>query len=388
MRHRSRLGIRMAATVACVTFASAVGAGATIAAPTAPQVPGAAQTPSSTAYSAGMYAAMQRDLGLNRAQTDALFATQNRAAGTERQLRGALGATFAGAWLQAQRLNVAVTDQAGLARVRAAGADAKLVSRSESTMNGLITKLNDRASAAPKSVTGWYYDVATNSVVLQAKPGTSSAATSFATASGVGRSAVRVLESAAVPRPLYNVRGGDAYYIGSSARCSIGFAVSGGFVSAGHCDLGGQVYGYNQVAMGTFRGSSFPGNDYSWVGVNSNWTPRPWVNNYAGGNVTVTGSSEAAVGATVCRSGSTTGWHCGQIQQRNASVTYAEGTVSGLIRTNVCAEPGDSGGSLVAGSQAQGVTSGGNGNCSVGGTTYFQPVNEILSHFGLSLTRG
>src|SRR3712207_7600928 len=48
---------------------------------------------------------------------------------------------------------------------------------------------------------------------------------------------------------------------------------------------------------------------------------------------------------------------CGTIQAFNTSVSYPQGVVSGLIRTNVCAEPGDSGGSLVAGNQAQGVTS-------------------------------
>ncbi len=113
--------------------------------------------------------------------------------------------------------------------------------------------------------------------------------------------------------------------------------------------------------------SSFPGNDYAYVNVGSDDTPIGAVNNYSGGTVNVAGSTQAAVGSTVCRSGSTTGWHCGTIQAFNASVTYAEGTVSGLIRTNVCAEPGDSGGSLLAGTQAQGMTSGGSGNCSSGG---------------------
>ncbi|HWH00005.1 MAG TPA: carbohydrate-binding protein, partial [Pilimelia sp.] len=58
------------------------------------------------------------------------------------------------------------------------------------------------------------------------------------------------------------------------------------------------------------------------------------------------------------------------------------------IRTTVCAEPGDSGGSLIAGTQAQGVTSGGSGNCRTGGTTYFQPVNEILQVYSLTLMTG
>jgi streptogrisin C len=51
----------------------------------------------------------------------------------------------------------------------------------------------------------------------------------------------------------------------------------------------------------------------------------------------------------------------------------------------VCAEPGDPGGSFVSGDQAQGVTSGGSGDCSSGGTTFFQPVNEILSALRLTL---
>ena len=68
--------------------------------------------------------------------------------------------------------------------------------------------------------------------------------------------------------------------------------------------------------------------------------------------------------------------------------------VRGLTRTNVCAEPGDSGGSFVSnpGSgtrvTARGMTSGGSGNCRTGGTTFFQPVGEALSAYGLTLYTG
>ncbi|MGK5643450.1 S1 family peptidase, partial [Streptomyces sp. URMC 126] len=83
-------------------------------------------------------------------------------------------------------------------------------------------------------------------------------------------------------RPYYDVRGGEAYYINGRSRCSVGFSVTrgtqGGFVTAGHCGRpGDSVTGHNQQPMGSFQGSSFPGNDYAWVAVNSNWTPRPWV---------------------------------------------------------------------------------------------------------------
>jgi streptogrisin C len=100
----------------------------------------------------------------------------------------------------------------------------------------------------------------------------------------------------------------------------------------------------------------------------------------------VRGSAEAPIGASICRSGSTTGWHCGTVLGKNETVNYSSGeTVHELTRTSVCAEPGDSGGSYISGDQAQGVTSGGWGDCSGGGETWYQPVNEILAAYGLTL---
>ncbi|WP_026127391.1 S1 family peptidase, partial [Nocardiopsis lucentensis] len=97
------------------------------------------------------------------------------------------------------------------------------------------------------------------------------------------------------------------------------------------------------------------------------------------------GSNAAPIGSSICRSGSTTGWHCGTIQARNQTVRYPQGTVYYLTRTNVCAEPGDSGGSFISGTQAQGMTSGGSGNCSSGGTTFYQEVDPVESAWGVRL---
>jgi streptogrisin C len=253
----------------------------------------------------------------------------------------------------------------------------KLVQRSESDLDAVKSALDANVAKAPRSVPGWYVDLPTNTVVVKSQPGKVAAAREFVASSGVPASAVRYYVTTEEPRPLIDVIGGNAYNIGSGTRCSVGFSVNGGFVTAGHCG-----------STGASRGSSFPGNDYAWVQVAAGNTPRGLVNNYSGGAVSVAGSQDAPVGSTVCRSGSTTGWHCGTIQARNSSVTYPQGTVSGLIQTTVCAEPGDSGGSLLAGTQAQGVTSGGSGNCRTGGTTYFQPVNEILQTYGLTLVTG
>jgi streptogrisin C len=382
---------RVAAAAAAMLLPVGVLAASAVPAAAAPDAApiGPSLVPVAEAASPEMLAAMQRDLGLSAKEARERIARDNRGSQLEVELRRALGGAFGGAWLtdDAQTLTVAITDAAQAERVRAAGAQPKLVKRSEAMLNSVKSKLDSKASrASADAVAGWYVDVTTNSVVVLARD--TKAADTFVAASGVDRDAVRVVATTEQPRLLYDVRGGDAYYIGGG-RCSIGFSVNGGFVTAGHCGVTGQATtGYNGVSQGTFRGSSFPGNDYAWVQTNSNWTPQPWVNNYSGGNVIVAGSQEAAVGASVCRSGSTTGWRCGTIQAKNATVNYAEGTVYGLTRTNACAEPGDSGGSWLSGQQAQGVTSGGSGNCTIGGTTYFQPVNEILSAYNLTLRTG
>ncbi|MEW2383501.1 S1 family peptidase [Micromonospora sp. NPDC047707] len=337
------------------------------------------------AASSEMLAAMQRDLGLTADAARTRIARDEKGSRTDASLRRSLGSAYAGGWLTPDGLVVAVTGAAAADRVKAAGARATIVGRSGAQLDRVKSTLDRHAAKAPaESVPGWYVDVTTNTVVVLAR-GDTRAATAFVRASRVDAAAIRVVRTTEAPRTFYDVRGGDAYYMGGG-RCSVGFSVTGGFVTAGHCGTTGTAtQGYNQVSQGTFRGSSFPGNDYAWVQTNSNWTPQPWVNNYSGGNVTVAGSTEAAVGAAICRSGSTTGWRCGSVQAKNQTVNYPQGTVTGLTRTNACAEPGDSGGSWLSGQQAQGVTSGGSGNCSSGGTTYFQPLNEILSVYGLTL---
>ncbi|XVS64913.1 S1 family peptidase [Actinosynnema sp. CA-299493] len=381
--------VRLATAVLLATGTATALSVPAMAAPAAPQGASPADTES---YPAGLLQAAQRDLGLTAEQVTARLASDTRAGDVEAAARSAVGSAYAGSWINAAtgKLVVAVTDSAKAGAARAAGADAKHVAFSHQQLTGAKSTID--ALSAPTSITGWRVDEQTNSVVVEVnRLQRDAAAESFlATAKAISPS-VRVVEVDQSPTTLYDTRGGDAYYIGSG-RCSVGFAVSGGFVTAGHCGRSGTATtGFNRVSQGTFAGSSFPGNDYAWVRTNSNWTSRPWVNRYNGSNVTVTGSTSAAVGAAICRSGSTTGWRCGTVQAKNQTVNYSQGSVSGLTRTNACAEPGDSGGSWVAGSgysQAQGVTSGGSGNCSSGGTTYFQPVGEILSAYGLSLTRG
>ncbi|MFB7032505.1 S1 family peptidase, partial [Streptomyces sp. NPDC056295] len=139
-------------------------------------------------------------------------------------------------------------------------------------------------------------------------------------------------------------------------------------------------------SIGTTTGSSFPGNDYGIIRHSNASAADGRVYLYNGSYRDITAAGNAYVGQSVQRSGSTTGLRSGTVTGLNATVNYGNGDiVYGLIQTNVCAEPGDSGGAMFSGTTALGLTSGGSGNCSSGGTTFFQPVTEALSAYGVSI---
>jgi streptogrisin C len=369
--------------LAASVILATVGAAAAITVPAIATTGEEERNPAANSAEPELLAALQRDLRLSADQAQRRLDSERAATRTLAELRQDVSTAYAGGWLNKDsgQLMVAVTDSALADEVRAAGAQPKIVERTANELDTLKQSLDRRAAAASPELPGWYVDVATNSVVVLANAGAEAAAREFAgDAPGV-----RVVSTDEAPVPFFDVRGGDPFFIGNG-RCSVGFSVVGGFVTAGHCgQVGDDTTGFNRQAQGTFSASSFPGDDFGVVRVNGDWTPRPVVNDFNGGEVVVAGSEEAPVGASICRSGSTTGTRCGVIQAKNATVNYPEGTVTGLTRTNVCAEPGDSGGSWMSGDQAQGVTSGGSGNCTVGGTTFFQPLNEILQRNNLTL---
>ncbi|MPY63711.1 S1 family peptidase [Streptomyces spongiae] len=186
------------------------------------------------------------------------------------------------------------------------------------------------------------------------------------------------------------IKGGDAIYA-SSWRCSLGFNVKNSsgadyFVTAGHCTDGAGTWWSNSghtTTLGTTSGSSFPTNDYGLV----RYTNTSVTKSGTAGSVDITRAATPAVNTSVIRTGSTTGTHTGRVTALNATVNYGGGDiVYGMIQTTVCAEPGDSGGPLYGSNgTAYGLTSGGSGNCTSGGTTFFQPVTEALSAYGVSV---
>jgi streptogrisin D len=306
-------------------------------------------------------------------------------------LAGSLGSDqTAGTYLDQAtgRMVVTVTDSAAAEAVRAAGGVAKLVARSGADLERVTSALQ-----ASPTITGtaWAVDPVTNQVVVSVDSTVDAAELAqIGSVTGQFRGAVRIERT---PGTLdLAISGGDAIF-GGSSRCSLGFNVRSGsgrqyFVTAGHCTNIASTWYANSShtsLLGPRVVSSFPTNDYGVVRFDSSISRPGNVNLYNGSFRDITNAANAFVGQSVQRSGSTTRVRSGSVTGLNATVNYPQGTVFGLIRTTVCAEGGDSGGSLFAGSTALGITSGGSGNCTSGGTTFFQPVTEVLNRFGLSV---
>ncbi|WP_128429424.1 S1 family peptidase [Streptomyces cyaneus] len=237
--------------------------------------------------------------------------------------------------------------------------------------------------------TAWSVDDTSGRVLLAADSTVSAAAIDTITrGAGSDAGALRVER---LPGKLTRyLSGGDAIYSSDAAgslRCSLGFNTQDGagnyyFLTAGHCTNGTTAWYSDRLVtrIGTTTGSSYPGNDYGIVAYDPGQPVPPGTV----GDQEITSAGDAQRGQAACRRGSTTGTHCGRVTGVNWSVRYPDGVVTGMIRTNICAEPGDSGGPLYAGTQALGLTSGGSGNCATPpSVTFFQPVTEALNAFGV-----
>ena len=367
-----------------------------------------AAPPSEDAIAPAVRDALQRDLGLLPAQVSQYLKVERLAARQGEALAQAQGAGFAGHWIERNAdgsFEFVVASTSGSAGDVPEGVEVRQVRNSFAELNAAKAQLDGAAQRGkvPQGVYGWYVDVQDNSVTINVAPGAQSAAIDFVASSDADPATVRFETMASQPRPLATLMGGSEYLSNDGTNyyyCSVGFAVtkSGakGFATAGHCGSAGDrafvLVGRRTVSqIGAFAASSFPNGDRAWVQVDNNHTLLPTVDGYGGGDSPVHGSLEAPIGATVCRSGRTTGLHCGVIEAKDVTVQYPDTSVDGLTQVKVCAEGGDSGGSFITGAgQAQGVLSGGNYSCKGKqaklATSYFQPINPLLQGYGLTLT--
>ena len=385
--------------------------------------PAADQQPQTATEAAVQYL---ESTGLSSKDAADRVAKQPALSAAAQRLDAVLGSAGGGAFIDqaSGELAVGVTDPAMVPAARINGAGKVLVvnrsaAQLEQVRSALTPLLGEVAGAS------WGIDPSRNAVVVDL-PAASPVPAAVDQALGRYGSAVTLTRSegtAMTTAGAVDAYGGQEYGLPVEGRpgywqvCSLGFAAvdSAGNsfdVTAGHCTtkLGAKptlrpIEAKGTTILGTYEKSNFPGNDYGLIRTDTaNVTLQAQVDRQNGSYVNVTGSTETAIGGTACKSGRTTKWTCGTIQAKNQTVNYtrADGTgtdrVTGLTKYNACVEGGDSGGAIITGTQAQGLTSGGQGYSQgpnkptvcgdkVGqpNVAYFQPVNPALSASGLTL---
>ncbi|WP_203237625.1 S1 family peptidase [Streptomyces sp. CdTB01] len=326
------------------------------------------------------------------------------------QLQNVLGQAFAGSYYDsaAQQLVVNVVpgdNNKVVVEAKKAGAKVREVKNSLAALKTGAQTLKAKATIPG---TAWAMDPKTNKLAVTADSTVTGAAWNrlTSTVKSLGADMATVKRSSGTFKTL--VSGGDAIFAqaqGGTVRCSLGFNVkasdgSPAFLTAGHCGVAAKQWSDSQNGqpIATVDQATFPGaGDFSLVKYDDpNTQAASEVNVGNGQTVQITAAADATVGETVFRMGSTTGLHNGQVTGLDATVNFQSetdpngvDTVTGLIQTNVCAEAGDSGGSLFTqDGSAVGMTSGGSGDCTAGGETFFQPVTAALQATGATLGDG
>ncbi|GEC08565.1 serine protease [Streptomyces spinoverrucosus] len=286
-----------------------------------------------------------------------------------------------------------------------AGLRARTVRHGEDELNKVKAELDAAAlDRAPVGVSSWEVDLATDTVTVKAHDDGSARA--FLRKAGVRGDAVRVVADQQDLVPQATIQPG-AEMTFNGFRCSVGFGArdSAGrqyLVTAGHCIEGLPVLSYQgtRFAQGTNTRFAMGSRsvDMGIARLDAGNTISTVVGTYGrAAEPTVLGSQRAVSGATLCKSGRTTFWTCGRVNSYNVTVTYSDPNggpntvVTGLASSSVCTQGGDSGGAYISGNQAQGMTSGGpanqrcNGSVNAPGSSYFQPLDDALRHYGLTL---
>ncbi|HET6711338.1 S1 family peptidase [Amycolatopsis sp.] len=317
-------------------------------------------------------ASLAAEAGISESAAVALLRTQAASVGTLQRVTASLGARAADGYLDAAAKPVVnVLDQAAAEQVEQAGAQARLVKHSSAA----LASAQDALQALPAVAhTAIGLDPKTNQVVLTLADAAKGTEALLKAAASLG-DRVRVERVAGeMHTAIYN---GEAI-TGGGTRCSAGFNTNRGgqnyIIDAGHC-----TRAVSQWNVGPSQGASFPTNDYGLIRNTTGSAPGA-VTLWNGSTQRITSAGTATVGQRISKSGSTTRLTSGSVQRTNVTVNYAEGSVYQMIQTNALVNPGDSGGCLFAGSVGLGITSG-----KGGGSSYFQPVGEALSAYGVTL---
>ncbi|RBO87929.1 S1 family peptidase [Nocardia puris] len=304
---------------------------------------------------------------------------------------------FAGAWLDdAGKAVVALAQGPGAQEARqaaqSAGFEVRDVAKSEAALRGEKSAferwLDSQPAAVSALVRGVVIDTVNNSIAVRVDqagvpmPSFVDPARVIVTAPPVAGETLPQGTPIAEGVDRASLTGGDGYAaVGGDVqlRCSFGFNGtdrSGNVVniSAGHCDPNGAAAGGANASgvhemlpqdrrgarLGSFAKSVLGSQDYSIIRIDDAVADRFRNNGVrvpGAAPVLIEGVATPVIGAPVCKSGSRTGFSCGIISAVDQTVQVGERQLTQSFSATICALPGDSGGAVVTGRMALGISS-------------------------------
>ncbi|MFQ6393476.1 S1 family peptidase [Nocardia sp. KC 131] len=304
---------------------------------------------------------------------------------------------FAGSWLDdAGRAVVALAQGQGIDEASkaadSAGFEVRNVAKSEAALRGEKTAFERWLDGQPQEVSalvrGAVIDTVNNSIAVRVDkiglpmPSFIDPARVIVMAPPVASEPANIPKADAIAGEAHGaLAGGDGFASISgrtSLRCSFGFNGtdrSGNTVNitAGHCNPDLPSAGSDAAArifelqgdragaeLGRFQKSVLGAQDYSVIRIADQARDR-----FENNSVRVSGRAPIAidgvatpvVGAPVCKSGSRTGFSCGIVNAVDQTVQVGDRELTQSFSANICALPGDSGGPIVTGRMALGISS-------------------------------
>src|SRR5690606_8826324 len=308
---------------------------------------------------------------------------------------------FAGAWLAPDGKPVVAVTSADAARIATAdGYLTHLAPISAQSLEEALTQLAQWMSGLPRELSSAINSVAVDFLNSQLVVSVANTPTGHLLNLPTLIANIKVILTPDGGGPIERrPMGGDTYITAANGLqdesllgvdvCSFGFnatAAAGNApnISAGHCDPNldeadqrAPVYppnvrdSANRPGLGTFARAQLGGPaalDYSVIQLNGTAVgggmDRPVVRGANGTTLTITGTAEPIIGAPVCKSGQTSTFTCGfVVADRVETQLYTADGDSRTIRgfaSSACTLGGDSGGAIVTGTLALGITSGSN----------------------------
>ncbi|SDD27130.1 S1 family peptidase [Rhodococcus tukisamuensis] len=370
-------------------------------APTLAHAEPATAASATTALPPELVTAIQRDLGLTAEQYLTQADTGQQLVAFANTLREKYPDAFAGAWLDPSgNPLVGLADGAGKDDARKAVEDqgylVKDVPNSERALDEELNRAHDWVATLPaplaKLIGAAGIDVVNNRMAIQVSDTAQNLGLQLPDFLAAGDAFVIPLPDlgSLAPPPIdppggLASQGGDSFAgtdmadMAGKAHCSLGFNgtdAAGEVVTltAGHCDPNAATAGTPAASVafdmsgegvfgdrfGTFaRSVTDDVADYSVIRIDDHATDR-FRNNLirvpGASSLAIDGTADPVVGAPVCKSGRRTGYRCGTVTSTDFVMNLGY-RISHTFAANICTIGGDSGGPIVTGTQALGITS-------------------------------